>query len=139
MHLLAPELLALPGCGVLSAARLVAETGGASRFRSEAAFAMHVGVAPLPASSGNRTRYRLNRHGNRKLNATLHRIAITQLRICECARVFVSRKRQEGRPHAKHYAASSVIWPVVFLPFWRLSAASNGSNAGLIELVVAWA
>ena len=58
---------------------------------------MHVGVAPLPASSGNRTRYRLNRRGNRKLNATLHRIAITQVRICECARVFVSRKRQEGK------------------------------------------
>jgi transposase len=94
---LAPELLALPGCGVLSAARLVAETGGALRFRNEAAFAMHAGVAPLPASSGTRVRYRLNRGGNRKLNAALHRIAITQLRVCECARAFVRRKRQEGK------------------------------------------
>ena len=97
VHVLAPELLTLPGCGVLSAGRLVAETGGASRFRSEAAFAMHAGVAPLPASSGNRTRYRLNRRGNRKLNATLHRIVVTQLRVCDSARVFVSRKRQEGK------------------------------------------
>ena len=94
---LAPELLAFPGCGVLSTARLVAETGGALRFRSEAAFAMHAGVAPLPASTGKRVRYRLNRRGNRKLNAALHRIAVTQLRVCEYARAFVRRKRQEGK------------------------------------------
>jgi len=93
----APELLALPGCGALSAARLVGDTGGVSRFRNEAAFAMHVGAAPVPASSGNRTRYRLNRRGNRRLNATLHRIAVTQLRICESARAFIARKQQEGK------------------------------------------
>jgi transposase len=94
---LAPELLTLPGCGVLSAARLLAETGGAARFRSEAAFAMHVGVAPLPASSGNHVRYRLNRRGNRRLNATLHRIAITQIRLYESARTFMERKQREGK------------------------------------------
>jgi transposase len=94
---LAPELLAFPGCGVLSTARLVGETGGALRFRSEAAFAMHAGVAPLPASTGKRVRYRLNRRGNRKLNAALHRIAVTQLRVCEYARAFVRRKQQEGK------------------------------------------
>ena len=82
---------------MLSTARLVGETGGALRFRSEAAFAMHAGVAPLPASTGKRVRYRLNRRGNRKLNAALHRIAVTQLRVCEYARAFVRRKQQEGK------------------------------------------
>jgi transposase len=49
------------------------------RFKSEAAFAMHAGVAPIPASSGKLQRHRLNRGGNRQLNAALHRIAVTPL------------------------------------------------------------
>ena len=84
---LAPELLALPGCGALTAACLLGETAGAERFRSAARFAMHTGVAPLPVSSGTSSRYRLNRHGNRRLNAALHRIAITQLRCHEPAKL----------------------------------------------------
>ncbi|MHA0288904.1 IS110 family RNA-guided transposase [Mycobacterium sp. C3-094] len=82
VHTVAPTLMALPGCGELTAAKLVAETAGVTRFRSEAAFACHSGVAPIPAWSGNTAgRVRLNRSGNRQLNAALHRIAITQLRI----------------------------------------------------------
>jgi transposase len=76
----APTLLQLHGCGPLSAAKLVAETAGVSRFRSRAAFANHNGSAPIPVSSGNTVRHRLNRGGNRQLNAALHRIAITQMR-----------------------------------------------------------
>jgi len=94
---LAPELLALPGCGALTAACLLGETAGAERFASGARFAMHAGVAPLPASSGQTQRYRLNRRGNRQLNAALHRIAITQMRTHEPARAFMARKRAEGR------------------------------------------
>jgi transposase len=77
---LAPSLLALTGCGGLTAAKLVGETAGVSRFRSRAAFAMHNGTAPVPVWSGNYQRHRLNRGGNRQLNTALHRIAITQLR-----------------------------------------------------------
>jgi transposase len=66
---LAPELLALPGCGALSAACLLGETAGAERFASAARFSMHAGVAPLPISSGQSNRYRLNRRGNLQLNA----------------------------------------------------------------------
>jgi transposase len=80
MPTLAPSLLALPGCGVLTAAKLVGETADARRFRSRAAFAMHNGTAPIPASSGNQQRHRLNRGGNRQLNAALHRIAVSQIR-----------------------------------------------------------
>lgn len=57
---LAPELLAIPGCSAISAAHLLGQTAGFSRFKSEAAFAMHVGCAPLPVSSGKSNRHRLN-------------------------------------------------------------------------------
>jgi transposase len=50
----------------------LAETGDVRRFSSAAAFAMHAGTAPIPASSGNTQRFRLNRGGNRKLNAAIH-------------------------------------------------------------------
>ena len=71
----APQLLTLAGCGPLCAAKLLVETADVRRFKSDAAFAMHAGVAPIPASSGKRQRHRLNRGGNRQLNAALHRIA----------------------------------------------------------------
>ena len=96
MHALAPELLALPGCSALSAAQLVGQVAGATRFRSDAAFAMHVGVAPLAASSGKTARHRLNRRGNRRLNSVIHMIAVTQARMHPPAMAFVARKRAEG-------------------------------------------
>jgi transposase len=78
----APTLLALPGCGELTAAKLVGETASVARFKSEPAFARHSGVAPIPVWSGNTAgRVRLTRSGNRQLNAALHRIAITQIRL----------------------------------------------------------
>jgi len=78
----APVLLAMPGCGELTAAKLVGETAGVHRFKSEAAFARHAGVAPVPVWSGNtRGRVRMTRSGNRQLNAALHRIAVTQIRL----------------------------------------------------------
>jgi transposase len=94
---LAPELLALPGVGGLTAARLVGETAGAARFASAARFAMHSGVAPVPVSSGRTDRYRLNRRGNRRLNCALHRIAVTQMRMHDPARVYLERRRGEGK------------------------------------------
>jgi transposase len=78
----APALLALPGCAELTAAKLIGETAGVDRFKSEPAFARHSGVAPVPVWSGNTAgRVRLTRSGNRQLNAALHRIAITQIRL----------------------------------------------------------
>jgi transposase len=93
----APELLGMEGCGPLTAARLIAETGGAGRFSSDAKFARLAGVAPIPASSGNRTRHRLDRGGNRRLNCALHRIAVTQGRCHAPAREFLARKQAEGK------------------------------------------
>jgi transposase len=93
---LAAQLLAIPGVGVLTAAKLFGETGGVRRFRSPAAFAMAAGVAPIPVWSGNRERFRLNRGGNRQLNAALHRAAVTQLRVYPPARQLVDRRSQSG-------------------------------------------
>lgn len=95
-HKLAKELLAIPGCSTLSAACLIGQTAGAARFASDAAFAMHVGTAPLPVSSGKSDRHRLNRTGNRRLNSTIHMIAITQARMHPPAIAYMERKRSEG-------------------------------------------
>lgn len=96
MRALAPELMEIPGCSAISAAHLVGQTAGASRFRDEAAFAMHIGTAPLPVSSGKSERYRLNRTGNRKLNSVVHVIAVPQARMHPPAIAFIERKRAEG-------------------------------------------
>jgi transposase len=78
----APVLLSLPGCGELTAAKLVGEAAGVTRFKSEPAFARHAGVAPIPVWSGNTAgRVRMTRSGNRQLNTALHRIAVTQIRL----------------------------------------------------------
>lgn len=93
----APQLLALEGCGTLTAAKLLAETAGAKRFASDAKFARLAGVAPIPASSGKRVRHRLDRGGNRQLNCALHRIAVTQGRAHPPARAFLAKKQAEGK------------------------------------------
>jgi transposase len=92
----APALLALPGAGALTAAKIVGETANVTRFRSEACFAMHAGAAPIPASSGRTNRHRLARGGNRQLNAALHRIAVTQIRLDGLGRVYYQQRREGG-------------------------------------------
>jgi transposase len=93
---LAPSLLALTGCGPLSAAKLVGEVAGAGRFRSKATFARWNGTAPIPVWSANDGRYRLNRGGNRQVNAALHRIAITQWRGDGPGQAYVQRRMTTG-------------------------------------------
>ncbi|UXY25048.1 IS110 family transposase (plasmid) [Streptomyces cynarae] len=77
---LAPSLLNIPGCGVISAAVVIGETAGAARFKSKDAFAHFTGTAPIPVWSSNKVRVRLNRGGNRSINHALHMIAVTQVR-----------------------------------------------------------
>lgn len=93
---LAPALLAICGCGPLTAAKIVAETAGVDRFRSAAAYARHNGTAPLPVWSANQPRHRLSRTGNRQLNAALYRIALTQARCHAGARALLERRRAHG-------------------------------------------
>jgi transposase len=93
---LAATLLALPGCGPLTAAKIIGETAGVARFRSKEAFARHNGTAPVPVWSGDTTHHRLSRGGNRQLNAALHRIAITQMRIDARGRAYLDHRRAAG-------------------------------------------
>jgi transposase len=93
---LAPTLLTRPGVGVLTAAKLLGETADITRFRNKDAYARHTGTAPLPVWSGNRTRHRLARTGNRQLNCAIHRIAVTQGRCHPDARAFIERRIASG-------------------------------------------
>ena len=87
----------MPGAGPLVAAKLISEVGDIGRFRSADAFAMLAGVAPIPASSGQISRMRLNRGGNRQLNRALWCIAFSQARTHEPAKLFLARKKAEGK------------------------------------------
>lgn len=92
---LAPNLLALPGIGALTAAKILAETADVRRFKSKDAFARYNGTAPLPVWSANRVNHRLNRTGNRQLNAAIHRMAITQLHCHADAKTYMDRRLQQ--------------------------------------------
>lgn len=94
---LAPSLLAEPGVGVLTAAEIILTWSHPGRVRSEAAFAMMAGAAPIPASSGQVTRYRLNRHGDRHLNCALHTIALNRLTYHQETREYAARRSSEGK------------------------------------------
>lgn len=94
-------VLRLPGVGALTAARLIAEAGDTRRFRSPDAFAMLAGVAPIPASSGESRRMRLNRGGNRRLNRALFTIALVQAWHHPPARAYITRKRAQGKSWAE--------------------------------------
>jgi transposase len=95
---LAPTLRALPGCGPLTAAKLVGETAGIGRSHSSAAFARHNGSAPVPVWSGDPVRHRLSRTGNRQLSLALHRIAVTQIRLEGQGRDYLAKRMAAGDP-----------------------------------------
>ena len=92
-----PQLLAEIGCGALTAALLIGRTAGAERFRSDASFARQAGTAPIPCSSGQRDRHRLDRGGDRQLNHALHIIAITRARHDPATKAYLARKEAEGK------------------------------------------
>ena len=94
---LAPHLLSEPGFGPLTAAKLLGEIAGIERFATDAKLARAAGVAPIPISSGKTNRQRLDRGGNRQLNATLHRIAVTRARCHPETKAYLARKRAEGK------------------------------------------
>jgi transposase len=93
----APQMLSEPGFGPLTAAKLVGEIAGAARFASDAKLARAAGLAPIPISSGKTNRHRLDRGGNRQLNAAIHRVAVTRARCHPETRAYLDRKRSEGK------------------------------------------
>jgi transposase len=94
---MAPALLAQPGVGPVTTAQLLISWSHPGRLRSEAAFAMLAGVAPIPASSGQVVRYRLNRGGDRQLNRALHTIVMTREAWHEPTKRYVARRTAEGK------------------------------------------
>jgi transposase len=97
----APSLLTVVGCAELTAAKLIGETAGVSRFRNEAAFARHAGVAPVPHWSGPKNVHSIFvRSGNRQLNVALYRIAMVQIRRNGPAEAYYRKRREGGDSHA---------------------------------------
>lgn len=95
---LAPGVVAAEhGLGALSLAQVLLSWSHAGRIKSEAAFAMLAGTAPLPVSSGRIDRHRLNRLGDRQLNRALHVVAVTRMRSHPPTIAYVERRRAEGR------------------------------------------
>jgi transposase len=94
---LAPQLLEQPGVGPLAAAQLVISWSHRGRIRSEAAFARLAGCAPIPASSGQTIRYRLDRSGDRQLNRALHMILVTRRRAHAPTIAYINRRISDGK------------------------------------------
>jgi transposase len=95
---LAPALVQATGIGIEIAGQLLVTAGdNPERLRSEAAFAMLCGAAPLPASSGKTQRHRLNRGGDRRANSALHMAVIVRLRMDERTKAYVARRTAQGR------------------------------------------
>lgn len=93
-----PGLLELTGVGPITAAAVVCGWSHPGRIRSEAAFGMLAGTAPIPAESGKTTgRRRLNRSGDRQLNAAIHTIVLTRLRHDPETRAYMQRRTSEGK------------------------------------------
>jgi transposase len=90
-------LLELCGVNRLTAATLAGILGPGRRFHSDAALAAFAGVAPLEASSAGTVRHRLNRTGDRRLNAVVYRIALTQAHYSPAARAYLARRMSEGK------------------------------------------
>ena len=98
-----PELVAFAlecaAHGEQVAAQILVSWSHRGRVRSEAAFASLAGVAPLEASSGQRTRHRLNRGGDRDLNRAPHTVAITRLRCHLESRDYEAKRTALGKSH----------------------------------------
>ena len=98
VRVIAPSLLTIPGCGVLSAAVIVGETAGVHRFRDRDAYARFTGTAPVPVWSGaSKGKVRLNRGGNRAMNCALHMIAVTQARGVGPGATYLRKQEVRGK------------------------------------------
>lgn len=93
----APALLDIPGCGPLTAGKIIGQTAGITRFASEAKYAMYAGIAPIPVWSGaSNGRVRLSKSGDRKLNSAIHQIALTQIGRDGLGKTYYQKRRTAG-------------------------------------------
>jgi hypothetical protein len=106
-----PDLLTPCGVGPIVAATVLCAWSHPGRCRTDAAFAMLGGAAPIPASSGQTVRVRRNRPGDRHLNQAFHLIVLTRLRYDPATRVYAQRRRAEAKPTPRSNAAWSATSP----------------------------
>jgi len=93
----APQLLDMVGVGPVVAATVLIAWSHPGRVRSEAALASLAGTCPIPASSGNTVRHRLNRGGDRRLNRVIHTVALVRMRCDPQTRAYVAKRTAQGR------------------------------------------
>ena len=110
-------LTKLCGVSLLTAGALAGILGPGLRFKNDAQLAAHAGVAPVEASSAGRVRHRLNRGGNRRLNAILYRIALTQARCSPEAKAYLARRMTEGKSRTE---AVRALKRYIIRAIWRL-------------------
>ena len=129
----APHCSKERGCGPLTAAKLIGEIAGADRFATDSKLARTAGAAPIPASSGNTQRHRLDRGGNRQLNCALHRLAINKARYRPNTAAYLGAKQAEGKTRKeafrslKRYLARRV---------WQLLRSPTTSQPALSETIL---
>lgn len=120
-------LLDKPGIGSVTAAVAMTAWSHQGRLHSEAAFASLAGVSPVPASSGNTVRHRLNRGGDRRLNKALYMAVIVRMTHDPDTKAYVERRLTEGltkreiRRVLKRYLARQI--------YRALTAVSRDENA----------
>jgi transposase len=129
------SLLELNGIGPSGAARLLADVGDIHRFADRDRFASWNGTAPLDASSGNQQRHRLSRAGNRRINRTLHIMAVVQLRNATEGRAYYDSRKAGGRPSMMAMRAlkrrlSNVVFARMADDQNRREAAGPGGQSG---------
>lgn len=128
-------LTELNGIGPSGAARLLVEVGDVTRFPSKAHFASWNGTAPLDASSGDQTRHRLSRKGNRQINRVIHIMATVQLRNPTEGRVYYDRRKADGKTSMESMRAlkrrlSDVVYRQLIADALAPSATGPGGQPG---------
>jgi transposase len=125
----------LHGIGPSGAARLLADVGDIHRFANRDRFASWNGTAPLDASSGDQQRHRLSRAGNRRINRTLHIMAVVQLRNPTAGRAYFDRKKAAGKTSMEAMRAlkrslSNVVYARLLADQRHREAAGPGGHPG---------
>ena len=133
----APRFAALTticGISLLTAGARAAILGPGNRFGTDAQLAAFAGVAPLETSSAERVRHRLNRGGNRRLNAILYRIVLTQARHSLAAQAYLARRRKEGKTRRE---AIRALQRFIVRAIWRQWQVCQGVLARPVQAVAA--
>lgn len=126
------RLQTIDGVGPVTAVRLLGRVGHASRFRSPHAFGTYVGAAPVEIASGEHSRHRLSRSGDRRLNSAIHLIAVTQVRMPNSiGRAYFDKKIAEGKTRNE---AMRCLKRRLANHIWRLMIADEHRHQQPIEI-----